>query len=233
MLSAVGRQFEDWTSAYRLFSKERIDCAALFTPAREAVIERLKPNEPLAVMMDDTLEAFAAGKAHVFDVKTISAVWSCARWHIVRAREPSCFIARPCVPDLHRRGIASGVSVAGIYLALGDRVELPRRKDRPWCGESSNPQATLRGECPVTDCGIVRVFAARWERSWRRTKHPAAAKMAAQRYSTQDMISLFRTQLWRIGLKKNLTHFASDTSIDANAFFLQDSLPSAVMFAQK
>jgi hypothetical protein len=24
-----------------------------------------------------------------------------------------------------------------------------------------------------------------------------------QRYSTQDMISLFRTQLWRIGLKKN------------------------------
>jgi hypothetical protein len=55
MLSTAGRQFEDWTSAYRLFSKERIDRGALFTPAREAVIERLGPDEPLAVVIDDTL----------------------------------------------------------------------------------------------------------------------------------------------------------------------------------
>jgi hypothetical protein len=55
MLSATGRQLEGWTSAYRLFSKERIDCAALFAPAREAAAGRLKPDEPFVVMMDDTL----------------------------------------------------------------------------------------------------------------------------------------------------------------------------------
>lgn len=55
MLSSVGRQFEDWTAAYRLFSKERIDCAALFAPARDAVVERLGADEPLVVAIDDTL----------------------------------------------------------------------------------------------------------------------------------------------------------------------------------
>ncbi len=34
MLSAIGRQFEDWTAAYRLFNKERIDRKALFASLR-------------------------------------------------------------------------------------------------------------------------------------------------------------------------------------------------------
>lgn len=55
MLCAAAQQFEDWTAAYRIFSKERIDKAALFAPARHAVIERLDDGAPLTVIMDDTL----------------------------------------------------------------------------------------------------------------------------------------------------------------------------------
>ena len=55
MLAAGGRQFEDWSAAYRLFERERFNPQALFLPAIETVVERLPAEEPLVVMMDDTL----------------------------------------------------------------------------------------------------------------------------------------------------------------------------------
>jgi hypothetical protein len=55
MLATAGRAFEDWSSAYRLFGRERIDRNALFAPARMAVLARLDPHKPMVVMMDDTL----------------------------------------------------------------------------------------------------------------------------------------------------------------------------------
>lgn len=54
MLCAGAEQFHDWSATYRLFAHERINCDALFTPARETVVSRLD-DEPLVVMMDDTL----------------------------------------------------------------------------------------------------------------------------------------------------------------------------------
>lgn len=55
MLCAGAEQFVDWTAAYRLFAKERIDKEALFAPARQTVIDHLPEDEALTVMMDDTL----------------------------------------------------------------------------------------------------------------------------------------------------------------------------------
>ena len=55
MLTTAGREFGDWSSAYRLFEKERIDRDALFAPAQAAVRQYTDPGEPLVVMMDDTL----------------------------------------------------------------------------------------------------------------------------------------------------------------------------------
>jgi len=55
MLAAGGRQFEDWSAAYRLFEKERINRQALFAPVITEVNARLGQNDPLVVMMDDTL----------------------------------------------------------------------------------------------------------------------------------------------------------------------------------
>lgn len=64
MLSAGGRQFEDWSAAYRLFEQKRIDRQTLFAPARESVLEHLSPDEPLVVMMDDTLVRKRGRKVH-------------------------------------------------------------------------------------------------------------------------------------------------------------------------
>lgn len=55
MLAAGGRQFEDWSAAYRLFEKERINRQALFAPAIAGVNAHLGQDDPLVVMMDDTL----------------------------------------------------------------------------------------------------------------------------------------------------------------------------------
>lgn len=55
MLCAIAKQFEDWSASYRLFERERIDRRALFAPARKAVEQKLAPDDPLVVMIDDTL----------------------------------------------------------------------------------------------------------------------------------------------------------------------------------
>jgi hypothetical protein len=54
-LCASGRQSRGWTSAYRLFSEERIDTDGLFAPAIEEVVARCAEGRPLNVMMDDTI----------------------------------------------------------------------------------------------------------------------------------------------------------------------------------
>ena len=64
MLCAGAEQFADWTAAYRLFAKERIHRQALFAPARNTVIERLRQDESLVVMMDDTLLRKRGRKVH-------------------------------------------------------------------------------------------------------------------------------------------------------------------------
>jgi hypothetical protein len=428
MLSAIGRQFEDWTSAYRLFSKERIDRAALFAPAREAVIERLKPDEPLVVVMDDTLirkrgrkipgaawkrdplgppfhtnfvwgqrflqlsailpgtaapgrargipidflhapsaakprknaspeaweayrkeqaelkvssvaakrlrelcsqvsgksivcamdggftnqavfrnvpdgavligrirkdarlfkapeadgaetlrrgrkrvygdglptpeeirrddsipwrgvEAFAAGKTHTFDVKTVSAV----RWKGTGNRDIRLVVVRP-LAYRPRKG-AKLLYRDPAYLICTDaalplesllqaylwrwEIELNFRDEKTVLGVG---KAQVRKQPSVESVPSLAVASYAYlllagaatdmgqsalpRQKWRPFKK-------AQRYSTQDMISLFRTQLWRIGLEKNLTHFVSDTKANTNASFLQNSLSSAIMFAPK
>ncbi len=55
MLCASAQQFLDWSAAYRLFERQRFDTDALFAPVRREVVDRLGKEEPLVVMMDDTL----------------------------------------------------------------------------------------------------------------------------------------------------------------------------------
>jgi hypothetical protein len=55
MLASAGRQFEDWSKAYRIFEHERMDRAALFAPAQRAVLNQVPEADYLTVMMDDTL----------------------------------------------------------------------------------------------------------------------------------------------------------------------------------
>ena len=64
MLCAGAMQFEDWSGAYRLFERERIDKQALFGVVRNAVLERLGPEKPLVIVPDDTLLRKRGKKVH-------------------------------------------------------------------------------------------------------------------------------------------------------------------------
>lgn len=64
MLCASAQQFTDWSAAYRLFERQRFDGQALFAPARREVVGRLGVDEPLVVMMDDTLIRKRGRKVH-------------------------------------------------------------------------------------------------------------------------------------------------------------------------
>ena len=55
LLTASGRQFEDWSAAYRLFQRERFDTEALFDVSLREAAGALAPAAPIAVVFDDTL----------------------------------------------------------------------------------------------------------------------------------------------------------------------------------
>lgn len=55
MLTTRGRHFIDWSSAYRLFGKSRIDIGELFSVARQGVLEQLPGDAMIIAHMDDTI----------------------------------------------------------------------------------------------------------------------------------------------------------------------------------
>ena len=55
MLTASGHQFMDWSSAYRLFSKNRVDVSKLFGVARSGVLNELQHQDSIVVNLDDTI----------------------------------------------------------------------------------------------------------------------------------------------------------------------------------
>ena len=55
MLTACGQQFVDWTSAYKIFSKERIDMDKIFDVSSQSVLEELAPEQMMVAHMDDTI----------------------------------------------------------------------------------------------------------------------------------------------------------------------------------
>jgi len=64
MLCTSAQQFTDWSAAYRLFTHERFDCDSLFEPVRRTMLESLAPEEPLVMLMDDTLVRKRGRKVH-------------------------------------------------------------------------------------------------------------------------------------------------------------------------
>jgi hypothetical protein len=55
LLYTCGRQFADWSSDYRLFSRDRWDVRELFAPITRGLLDLIPPADPLVVAMDDTL----------------------------------------------------------------------------------------------------------------------------------------------------------------------------------
>lgn len=56
LLCTAGRPQADWSADYRLYSRSRVEPAALFDVVRRGVTARLPADAPLIVAMDDSLE---------------------------------------------------------------------------------------------------------------------------------------------------------------------------------
>jgi hypothetical protein len=55
LICTGGRQQQDWSADYRLYSRARVDQSVLFATVREQLEQNLPPHAPLVVAMDDTL----------------------------------------------------------------------------------------------------------------------------------------------------------------------------------
>jgi hypothetical protein len=55
LLCASGQQFQDWSAAYRLFERQRVDPAQLWTTVQHQVFSLLPAAAPVVALMDDTL----------------------------------------------------------------------------------------------------------------------------------------------------------------------------------
>jgi len=64
MLIAVGRQFVDWTAAYRLFWGSRMNTDKLFEVATKVCLEQLGPDQIMVAHMDDTILRKVGKKIH-------------------------------------------------------------------------------------------------------------------------------------------------------------------------
>ena len=55
LLTTCGSQFQDWTSAYRLFSHPRLPVEQIFSVVRRAVVAELPAQAPVCAVLDDSL----------------------------------------------------------------------------------------------------------------------------------------------------------------------------------
>ena len=55
LLCTAGQQFRDWSAAYRLFERERLDGDALWRVPLGGVLDRLPSTSPVVALLDDTL----------------------------------------------------------------------------------------------------------------------------------------------------------------------------------
>ena len=55
LIATCGREFQDWSAAYRIFSHNRLPIDELFAVVRRAVVAQLAPHAPLCVAVDDSL----------------------------------------------------------------------------------------------------------------------------------------------------------------------------------
>jgi hypothetical protein len=55
LLTTSGSQFQDWSSAYRLFSRDRLPVSDIFSVVRHGVADQLPPGAPFRAVLDDSL----------------------------------------------------------------------------------------------------------------------------------------------------------------------------------
>jgi hypothetical protein len=209
---------------------------------------------PEEIRQDDSIawqqvKAFAAGKRHTFDIKKVSGV----RWAGTGDKDVSIVVIRPLAYRLSKgsrllyRNPAyllctdPGLSLETLVQAYVWRweIELNFRDEKTVFGvgqaQVRNPLAAETVPALVVAAYAYLLLAADEisldAQSLPRTKwYPAKP---GQRCSTQQKMSLFRTQLWGIAIDTNKTGFVCDTPSGTNRFNYKNSLQSTVIHARK
>jgi hypothetical protein len=202
------------------------------------------------------VEAYGAGKRHVFNVKVMNSV----RWKGTGDKDVSVIAIRPLS---YRKSTASRLLYRQPAYLICTNPDLPLAELLQaylWRWEIElnfrDEKCVLGvGEAQVRDVRAVKSVPALIVASysylllassslstdkvglprpkWRRER-------PADRLSTQQMIALLRSDLWRLGMDSIKTHFVPSTSSTRSAFYSSDtpdaaarSLKSAVCYAFK
>jgi hypothetical protein len=196
-----------------------------------------------------TVKAFAAGKNHSFEIKTIAPL----RWRGTSGQDVRLVVVRPLAYRLRKESRLLYRDPA--YLLCTDK-ELPLDRllqSYLWRWEI---ELNFRDEKTVLGIGEAQVrvpaavetvpalMAAAYSLlllagtkhnqedsvlpppKWRTSDPPA-------RDSTARLINMFRSELWRKAIGVNLGHFMNKTFDGAKPCLLDMSLPSAVLYAIK
>ena len=137
MLCTSGQQFSDWSAAYRLFASERFDCDTLFEPVKRSVLESLAPEEPLVILMDDTLIRKRGRKVYGAGWKR-DPLGPRFRTNIVWGQRFLQMSA--ALPDRHTPGRACAVPVSFIHAPTAEK---PKRTAPPQAWEEYRQQQSI------------------------------------------------------------------------------------------
>jgi hypothetical protein len=197
----------------------------------------------------ETVEAFAAGRRHTFQVKRLLNV----RWAASGNRTVQVLVLRP-LAYRPRKG-AKLLYRDPAYLICTDpdmaverflqaylwrwEIELNFRDEKTLLGVGE-AQVRKENSTQSVPAFIVAAYAflllagtagRKKEKMLPRPKWQQNTPTG--RSTTQQMISLFRSHLWGQAINGNLKHFASAPTPHSNQVFLEKSLPYAVCYAAK
>ena len=209
---------------------------------------------PEQIRQDDNIswqpvEAFAAGKRHVFNIKTISPV----RWAGSGNMDVRILVIRPLAYCL--RIVAKPLYREPAYLICTDtelsleqllqsylwrwEIELNFRDEKSilGVGESGVRTASSVKSLPsfiVAAYSMLLLAGIASEENNNILPRPKWQKQKpGERCTTQQFISLFRSQLWNNELNTNLDHFVKKNAGTRSHVYSQHSLADAVCYAYK
>ncbi|MBF8268230.1 MAG: hypothetical protein HW388_1738 [Dehalococcoidia bacterium] len=208
---------------------------------------------PEQVRQDDSIpwsrvEAFAAGKLHSFQVKTVAPV----RWSGTGRRDIRLVVIAP-LAYRPRKG-ARLLYRDPAYLICTDpqlplsqllqaylwrwEIELNFRDEKTLLGVGE-AQVRTRAAVETVPALIVAAYAFLLL-AGAASPHSSALPLpkwrnprTQRRDSTANMIGVFRSQLWGKAMGLNLSHFVPPHQSTMNAILFQNTLPSAVCYATK
>jgi hypothetical protein len=194
-----------------------------------------------------SVEAFAAGKTHSFQVKTLESV----RWAVTGQMDVRLVVVRPLAYRL--RNGSKLLYRDPAYLICTDpalplhrliqsylwrwEIELNFREEKTVLG-TGEAQVRTAAAVEMVPALIVAAYAFLLlagdreglptlpQPKWRNST-------PAPRTSTSQLIGMLRSELWGKAMGVNLRHFADCAKEKTNSVFFEKSLPSAVCYAVK